>query len=135
MKEGTEDGDAEVVGGKTPVEDGLGGARFRGAPPKHPCGEDAIKERLDESRQEKVFALLTFKGNPEGFLESGLNTIECSERMRGGAGAGLASVGGEQPRDVLWLFQRDLASHDSQQEVRKRFGVLGDEIPEWEVPE
>jgi hypothetical protein len=74
-------------------------------------GKDAVKERLNESGQEEVLALIAFKCDAERFLESGFDAVECGKRMRGGSGASFASVGGEQPGNVLWLFQRDLTGH------------------------
>ena len=64
MKEGAEDGNAEVVGGETAA----GGRGLRSAPPEDPCREDAIEERLDESGQEQGFTLLAFKARPRGLV-------------------------------------------------------------------
>ncbi len=52
-----------------------------------------------------------------------------------GLGAGFAGVGGEQPGDILGLFERNLAGHDAQEEVREGVGVLVGEFGERTIPE
>src|SRR5665213_763289 len=47
--------------------------------------------------------------------------------MGGGPGAGFAGVGGEEPGDVLGLFERNLAGHDAGEEVGERLTVVGGE--------
>jgi hypothetical protein len=65
VKQGAEKGDAEVVGGETPVEDGVGFAAFRRAPPQDPGGEDAVEQRLDECGEEEVLTLFALEGDAE----------------------------------------------------------------------
>ncbi len=68
VEEGAKDGDAEVFGGETPVEDAALGCVVGRTAPQNPGGEDAVEEGLDEGGAEEVFALFSFKGNSERFL-------------------------------------------------------------------
>jgi hypothetical protein len=53
----------------------------------------------------------------------------------GGAFACFAGVGGEEFRDVLWLFERDLPCEDAGEEVGECFSVAFGEGGDGKVPE
>jgi hypothetical protein len=112
-----EDRDAEIVGGEAPIETCAGGTALGGAPPENPCGEDAVKEGLNEGGAEEVLAFFSLKLHAERFLESAFDGIEAAERMVLGAGAGFAGVRGQEPGYVFGLDKRGTVEHDTGQKV------------------
>ena len=135
VKEGAENGDAEVLGGETPVEDSVVRRIVGRAAPENPGGEDAVEECLDEGGAEEVLALFSFEGDAERLLQGGLNAVEGDDGMLGGAFACFACVGGKEFGDVLWLFERNLAREDAGEEIREGLGVAFGELGDREVPE
>ena len=78
VKERAQDGDAEVVGGETPVEDARCGQKFGRTAPENPGGEDAVEKRLDERGAKEVLALFAFKRDAERFLKGDLDAVEAA---------------------------------------------------------
>ena len=134
VEEGAENGDAEVLGGETPVEDAAVRGKVRRAAPENPGGEDAVEKCLDEGGTEEVLAFFSFKGDAERFLERGFNPVKGDDGMLGGAFAGFACVGGEEFGDVLWFFEGDFTGEDAGQEIRKGFGMAFGEIGNGQIP-
>ena len=97
------DGNAEIVGGETPIEVRAGRAAFGRATPEHPGGEDAVKEGLNERGAEEVLALFAFEAHAKRFLEGFFDRVEAGKGMVFGACAGLARVRSEKPGNVLGL--------------------------------
>jgi len=83
------------------------GRRFL-ARPQHPGGEHAVKERLHESRAEKVLAFRALEFHAQGLFERLAHRAERRERPRVlDARQAVARVGGQEPGDVLGLAQGD----------------------------
>jgi hypothetical protein len=119
------DGDAEIVGGETPVEARAKCAAFGFATPEDPGGEDSVKEGLNEGGAEEMLASFAFKPHAERFLKSLFDGVEAGERMVLGAGAGFAGVGGEEPGNVPGLDERGAVKHDAGEEVGEQVFVFG----------
>ena len=95
------------------------------AAPEHPGGEDAVEERLHERGAEEVLALLALELHAEGFFQS------LPQAFQGGqvgglldAGAGLAGIRGEKPREVLRVGQRRGVEHDAAEELDEPLAML-----------
>ncbi len=98
MEELAENGNAEVVCGKPPVEALLAGGRvFLG--PENPGGEHTIKERLNKRGAEKVFAFFTLEGKAQGLFQRFPNRGQGGEFAKADACERVASVGSKEPGD------------------------------------
>ncbi len=118
VEERAQHGQAEVVGGRAPLEAiaRLGVAFI----PQHPRGEDAVEERLDERGAEEVFAFLARETDAERGSERFANRRESIARRGFDAGAGFA--GGEArgvEQDAAEIFGQALAE---QREVARMAG-------------
>ena len=70
--------------------------------PKHPGGEYAVEQRLDEGGAEECRAALALEADSERLLQSGADSGQC-RRVAGSlyAGESVAGIGGEEPGEVL----------------------------------
>jgi len=118
-----EDRDAEIVGGEAPVKARAGLAAVVGATPEDPCGEDAVKECLDEGRAKEVLALLALEPHAEGFLKGGFDGVEAAQGMIFNPRSGFAGVGGEEPGYVFGLDERSAVEQGAGEEVGKQIFV------------
>ena len=76
------------------------------ARPQHPCGEDAVEQRLDQGRAEEPFPAFALEPDPERFLQcraDGHQRRRVARRLD--TGQAVACVGSQQPRQVLRLGQ------------------------------
>jgi hypothetical protein len=114
------------VSGDAPVESGVRRARFGGATPENPSGEDTVKEGLDEGGAKKVFAFLTFELDAQRLLESDLDGTEAAQRVIFCTRTGFAGVRSEEPRNIFRLGERGTIEHDASKEVGQEIAVAGE---------
>ena len=76
--------------------------------PEHPGGEEAVEERLHQRRAEEVIALASPEVDAQRLLQVAADLGQLGEvaGLHGlaDAGAGLAGVGGQEPRHLLRRF-------------------------------
>ncbi len=135
VKECAKDGDTQVIGRETPIEHTMMSGIIGRTTPQNPGGEDAVKKCLDEGRAEEVFALFSFEGDTERFLQGGLDAVEGDDGMFRGALACFACVGGEKFGDIPGLFQRNFAGEDAGEEVGEGFCMALRESSDGKLPE
>lgn len=71
-----------------------------------------------------MLAFVAFELDAKGFLKRRFDGLEGGEGMVFSAGAGLASVRGEQPRYIFGLREWGAVQHNAAQKVREEAVVL-----------
>lgn len=94
----------KVPAGKAPVEPA--GDVMTVARPKHPGGEDAVEESLDEGGMEEMVALASLEADAERRLQRLTDLLQRRQTaLVLDPPEGVACVRGEKPGDVLRLAQ------------------------------
>ena len=98
------------------------------AGPQHPCGEDAVEQSLDQGRTEEALPALALEANAERILHrraDGQQGRNVPRRLD--SGQAVASVGSQQPRQVLRLGQGGpVREHPSEILTETRANLAGE---------
>ena len=135
LEQGAENRSAQVPHGFPPTEPrraafgpGLGIIRSLVARPKHPRGENAVEQRLYQRGVEEARAPRAFEPDAQGLFE---RRAQPSQRRRVARRFDprepVARVGGEEPRDILWVDERSPMGQRAGQVLSKTGSALAGE--------